>query len=586
MTEPLTCSFLRRPRRNSRPIGVVLLIGAWIGLDATPLRPMVDVFAQEGPGESSGVDLPPRVGIAGETSVTLGEAIAQALRSNPDVAIARIEVDQATDSVAAADGAFDPQVGVQSSFLRQQTPVSSLIGGAANGELTQQGLLFEPDFKGVVRNSGTRYQLGFTSRRQTTDNQFVTLNPQFPSELSVTITQPLFRGLRVDDARRQLDRAKQTVTLSDTQLQQQLMDLTLQTELAYWELFFAEQNLQVQIQGRDLARDQVASNQRMMSQGLAAPVDVLEAETQVATFDQRIFGAQAALTRAENALKVLIVPDRRSPIWASALHPTTPPADAAVSSLDEALAAARANRPELRQAAIAADTQEIETRFLGDQRKPQVDLVGTYLSSGLAGRVIPTTSNPFSFAPLVDRINTLSGLQGLTPLPALSGGFGSNTIAPGLTGGFGRSLSNLAGMNFPTVEVGVRIALPLRNRTAEARYASSVAEERRLRLRTDQFEVAVEADVRNAMQAVASARATREAARQARSLAEQQYASEQRRFEAGTSTVFLVFQRQTAMINLRTQYARAEADLSRSIAQLNHATGQILTANQINLRQP
>jgi HAE1 family hydrophobic/amphiphilic exporter-1 len=586
MNSQRLCSNPRRSGRNRRLIGVALLCGAWLGFGPVPVRPVVDIFAQEGAPTSSGVNLPRRVGITEESSLTLGEAIAQALRSNPDVAIARIEVDQATDSVAAADGAFDPQVGVQSSFLRQQTPVSSLIGGAANGELTQQGLLFEPDFKGVVRNSGTRYQLGFTSRRQTTDNQFTTLNPQFPSELSVSITQPLFRGLRVDDARRQVDRAKQTVMLSDTQLRQQVMDLALQTELAYWELFFAEQNLQVQIQGRELSGDQVASNQRMMSQGLAAPIDVLEAETQVATFDQRIFAAQTALTRAENALKVFVVPDRRSPLWASALHTTTPPADAAVGSLEEALSAARASRPELKQAAIAADTQEIETKYFGDQRKPQVDLVGTYLSSGLAGHVVPTTSNPFSFGPLVDRINTLSTAQGLTPLPALSGGFGSNTVAPGLTGGLGRSLSNMAGMNFPTVEVGVRIALPLRNRTAEARYASSVAEERRLRLRADQIEVAIEADVRNALQAVESARATREAARQARSLAEQQYASEQRRFEAGTSTVFLVLQRQNAMIAMRTQYARAEADLSRSIAQLNHATGQILEANQINLRQP
>ena len=113
-----------------------------------------------------------------------------------------------------------------------------------------------------------------------------------------------------------------------------------------------------------------------------------------------------------------------------------------------------------------------------------------------------------------------------------------------------------------------------------------VAEGRRLRLRTEQLEIAVEAEVRNAMQAVESARAGRDAARQASTLAEQQYASEQRRFEAGTSTVFLVLQRQTAMIAMRTQYARAEADLSRSVAQLQHATGQILIANQISLRQP
>jgi outer membrane protein TolC len=96
--------------------------------------------------------------------------------------------------------------------------------------------------------------------------------------------------------------------------------------------------------------------------------------------------------------------------------------------------------------------------------------------------------------------------------------------------------------------------------------------------------MAIEAEVRNALQAVESARAGRDAALQARSLAEQQYASEQRRFDAGTSTVFLVLQRQTAMIATRTQYARAEADQRRSLAELQHATGQTLTANQITVR--
>jgi HAE1 family hydrophobic/amphiphilic exporter-1 len=315
---------------------------------------------------------------------------------------------------------------------------------------------------------------------------------------------------------------------------------------------------------------------------------VLEAETQVATFNQRVFGAQAALTRAENALKTLIVPDRRAPLWTSALHVTTPPTrETAVASLDEAVNVARTNRPELIQAAIAADTQEAETRFFSDQRKPQIDLVGTYLSAGLAGRLIPTGPNPLSFGtqPLIDRINALSGLEGLPPLAAFSFGGGS-VISPTLTGGLGRSLSNLAGLDFPTVEVGLRIAWPFGNRQADARYASAVAERRRLRLQTEQLEIAVEADVRNAMQAVESARATRDAALQARTLAEQQYASEQRRFEAGTSTVFLVLQRQTAMIATRTQYARAEADLSRSVAQLHHATGQILAANAVVLGEP
>src|SRR5262245_42220420 len=476
-----------------------------------------------GPQERPAASLPRRVGITDERSISLADAVAEALKNNSDLAMAQIESEQATDGIAAADGAFDPQLSVQSSFQRQETPVSSLIGGAASGKLTQQGLLVEPGFRGVLRNAGTRYQFDFTSRRQTTDNQFTTLNPQFPSQLSLSVTQPLFRGLRIDESRRQVDRAKQNATLSETDLRQQMMEVTLRTELAYWELFFAEQNLQVQVQGRDLARDQVASNERLAEQGLAAPIDVLEARTQVATFDQRIYGAQAALTRAENALKMLLVPDRRAPLWASALHPATPPSDEAItSSLEEAVTTARMNRPELEQAAVATETQQAETRFFSDQRRPQVDFVASYLSAGLAGRVIQSGTNPLSFGtqPLIDRINALSGLQGLPPLAGFS--MGGSTIPPALTGGFGRSLSNLAAFDFPTFEVGIRIGLPFNNRTAEARYASSVAEARRLRLQTEQLEIAIEADVRNALQAVESARASRDAAADARSLAEQQ----------------------------------------------------------------
>jgi HAE1 family hydrophobic/amphiphilic exporter-1 len=523
-----------------------------------------------------------------ETSIALADAIAQALKNNPDVGMARVTVEQATDNIAAAGGVLDPQLSVQSTFLRQETPVSSLIGGAASGKLTQEGLLFGPEVKGMLAPTGTRYELSFTSRRQTTDNQFVTLNPQFPSELRFSVTQPLFRGVRADEPRRQLDLAKQNATLSDAQFRQRIMDLTLQTEIAYWDLSFAEQNLQIQLDGLELARNQVASNQRLVSQGLAAPIDVLEAETQVATLRRNAFGAQTALTRAENALKTLMLPDTRASLWASALHTATAPgAEPTPGSLEEAVSLARSNRPELAQAAIATAAHEVDSRFFDDQRKPQIDLIGTYSSAGLAGRLISTGSNPLTqgFLPLIDRLNALSGLQGLPPIAGLTTGGGS-AVPPALTGGFGRSLSNLAGLDFPTVEVGVRIGLPFGNRIADARYASSVAEGRRLRLRTEQVEVAVEAEVRNAMQAVESAQAAREAALRARTLAEEQYSSEQRRFEAGTSTVFLVVQRQTAMIVTRTEYARAEVELSRSAAQLQRATGQILAAHQISLTAP
>jgi len=532
--------------------------------------------------------LPVRVGITGVRQISLSEAVTEALANSPDIAVAKTGVEQATYGVAGALGAFDPQISVQTSLLRQVAPISSIIGGAAGGRLTQQELLVGPRVQGIAPVLGTRYEVSFTSRRQTTDNLFTTLNPQFPTALAGSITQPLFRGRAVDDVRRRVELAKKNQNLSDQQFRQRVMDVTLQTEQAYADLVLADQNLQVQMQGLDLARQQTESNRRRVEQGVGAPIDVVEAETQVASARQNVAAAQSQLTRAENALKMLIASERTAAVWSKALQPTTPAsAGGADPSLEDAVRQALAERPELAQAAISAETNEINLRFFRDQTKPQVDLLASYTSAGLAGRVIPSGPNPFTsgLAPLFDRINALSGLQGLPPLGLFGGATsaGDSTVPALLTGGLGQSLNNLLTQDFPTFEVGVRVSLPLRDRTAQANLATGVVEGRRLRLQRQQLEDSIEADVRNALQAVASLRTSAAAAVDVRNLAEQQYASEQRRFEAGTSTVFLVVQRQTALIAARSQLARAQADLDKSLAALRRVTGQSLEAHAISL---
>jgi HAE1 family hydrophobic/amphiphilic exporter-1 len=155
---------------------------------------------------------------------------------------------------------------------------------------------------------------------------------------------------------------------------------------------------------------------------------------------------------------------------------------------------ALARRPELSQTAIVNATNEANTRFFRDQTKPQVDLVGSYTSSGLAGRTIDLGPNPLTagFQPLVDRLNSLSGLQGLPSLPTLGGS--SSSVPSLLVGGVSQSLSNLVRQDFPTVEVGLRLSLPFRNRTAQANLASSLIEGRRIQLQRRQIEKAIEVD--------------------------------------------------------------------------------------------
>ena len=117
----------------------------------------------------------------------------------------------------------------------------------------------------------------------TSTSQFLTLNPQFPTALNLSVTQPLFRNLAIDATRHQITVAQKNATLSNDQFRAQLMDIVAAAEQAYWQLVFAAQSLAVQTEGLQLAQQQAASNARRAQAGVLAPIDAIEAMTQVAS---------------------------------------------------------------------------------------------------------------------------------------------------------------------------------------------------------------------------------------------------------------------------------------------------------------
>jgi HAE1 family hydrophobic/amphiphilic exporter-1 len=307
------------------------------------------------------------------------------------------------------------------------------------------------------------------------------------------------------------------------------------------------------------------------------------AETQVATFEQNVYIAQESVTRAENTLKTLLLPDRKAELWSRALLPTTdvniePPR----AELDQAVAAALRNRPEIDQVENTAEINRINTDFFRDQTKPQVDLIAGYSAIGLAGTQL-TGTNPFTAGNLAlqDRVNRLSELAGLPLLPAPAP---VGSLPENLLGGYGQSLSNLFGFNYSSARVGVRLTLPIGNRTAEANLGRSLAEGRRIENQRDQLLQTIEADVRNLLQSVRSAEARLNAAAAARASAELQYDSEQRKLQGGLSTVFLVLERQTDLIAARGREIQAQTDLNRAIANFRRATGETLTVHNIKVK--
>ena len=533
------------------------------------------------------VEIRPRIGILSQTVISLPEVIQRVLENDRDLEISRIVLEEAGYNVSAAAGAYDPVAGLRAYRIRSVFPIASLIGGAADGKLTQEELNGTPQIGGLFPWLGGSYTANFVNSRQLTDNQFVSLNPQYPNSVSLNLSQPLWRGLRFDENRHRVQVALKNKQLSAEQFRQRVIEIVTQAVDAYWELDFAWHSLDVQTEAVRLAERQYASNRRQAEQGILAPIDVVAAQTQVATFEQYLFAAQQALTQAENNLKSLMLPNRNDMLWSAALIPETQPSlSVKVPSLEDAVQQALKSRPELAESAVSIEMNKLDSRLSQEQAKPRIDAFANLTVAGLAGRLLPPGPNPLT-APadaLVGRINQLSALAGLPPVPPIS--FGSSTVPALFLGSYGQSLSNLAAGTFPSAQVGVQISFPLRNRTALAQAAVSEAEGRRLRALRDQIEMAIEADVRNALESVTSAQSRLDAAALARRSAEAQYASEQRQFQAGTSTVFLVLERQSDFISARSREVRARADLGEAIANLDRATARTIEAQKIELVNP
>ncbi len=515
--------------------------------------------------------------------LSLREAISLALDHNKDIEVARQNVKIAEFDLLGSKGVYDPRLSSASFFERVKTPVSNFLSGGSNGAITSSDYTATARLEGDTPKYGGNYRLDFSSIRQTTNNQFTGLTPQYPTSLLFTYTQPLVRGLKFDNNRRQIEIAKKNLSLTDSQFRQRAIETITGVQRAYWDLVFALRNLQIQRDALQDARSQLEHNKRLVNEGSLAPIDVVAAESQVATFEGELYTALEGVSLAENRLKNLIAENRQAEIWNRSLIPTDPVDMAQPSvSLPEAMKTAIENRPELQQSTVAQEINKIDQKYFKDQTKPGIDFVGSYGVVGLAGNVNPNSINPFSSTNLIrDRVNLLSQLAGVTPpLPEPI----PQTFPPTLIGGYGQSLQNLFGNRYNNFRVGVQIDLPLRNRRAEAQLGRTLVEGQRIQTQREQLEQSIQVEVRNALQVMQSAQAKLHSAAIARETSEQQYESEKRKLDAGQSTVFLVLERQTAFTTARGSELRAQTELNIATAELQRAMGNSLTVNSVVVR--
>jgi outer membrane protein TolC len=551
----------------------------------SPTQPPAKQPLSRAVGEPVPVQLPARVGVAdGSEALTLDAAIQLTLEQNNDVEVARLEISGARQLVRAAEGVFDLRIIPNISYEHANTANASSLGGATQGRVTQKELFGGIQLAGRSPRQGGEFAIDFTQTRLETSNQFSRLNPQFPSALTFSFTQPLLRDRAIDQERRQIQLAKKNVDLTDSQLRNVLTEQLTFVEQAYWDLVFASRNLEVQTSALAQARGQVASNERQVEAGTLAPIDVVEAQTQVARFEQTVASAQQTLTEAENRLKSLMLRDRTAPQWNRAITPadlTDRPTPAI--TVEEAMKLALARRPELLGSNAQLARNDIDRQYFENQALPQVNLIGGYTLRGLAGSSLAVTNDPLSGndAIFFERLNELALLAGLTPLETPEGT--TSTVPDFFVGSAGTSLNNLFDRRFQTALIQVQLELPLRNRTAQANVARTGIQRQQLERQRRQLEQIIEAEVRNTLQAVQSSERRLAAAASAQRNAREQYESERRRFDSGLSTVFLVLERQTTLVTAQASELRARADLNQAIALFHRAVGGTFEQHRINL---
>ncbi|HEY8412930.1 MAG TPA: efflux RND transporter permease subunit, partial [Pyrinomonadaceae bacterium] len=253
--------------------------------------------------------------------LSVREAISLALENNKDIEVARENVRIAEFDLRGAQGAYDPRLVTGAFYERAESPISSFLSGGQNGSTVQGNFAGTARLEGQSPVLGGSYHLDLSSSRFTSNSQFTALSPQYPTSFSFTYTQPLWRGLKFDNSRRQIEITRKNLSLTDAQFRQRAIDTITSVQRAYWDLVFALRSLQVQRDAVTTARTQLEHNKRLVNEGQLAPIDVVAAEAQITTFEQGVFSALEEVSRSENNLKNLIAQNKQASLWTESIVP-------------------------------------------------------------------------------------------------------------------------------------------------------------------------------------------------------------------------------------------------------------------------
>ena len=453
--------------------------------------------------------------------LTVDDAVRLALDHNVDLAADRLDPQIGDTRVAAAAAAFKPAISSNVQRNNQlQAPSSFLVPTPTRSDVVTTTF-------GVNQRLpwfGTSYSVAWDASHTESNSFLTSYNPLLRSGLSLNVSQPLLRDFRVDNARLQLTQSQRNRDVAGARFQESVVHTTAGVKSAYWNLVSALANVEARRTAVELAEELARVNKAKVDVGQSPPLDLLSAEAEVAANQEQLIIAGTAVKQAEDRLRLLIFDTTDRAVWNVRLEPVdSPPAGFAAVDVDLAVTRALGDRGDLVRARKDIDSAQANLQFTASQRLPDVRLNASYQASGLGGTEV-----------------------------LRAGGFPGTIVGPGTVTNFGSVVDQLFKNDYPTWAVGVSVSYPIGGGAEDARHAQSRLERAQADERLKSAEAKVIQQLRDAAWKIEMNARRIETTRVARDLAEQRLDAEQKRFEVGMSTSFLVIQAQRDFAQAKT----------------------------------
>jgi outer membrane protein TolC len=416
---------------------------------------------------------------------------------------------------------------------------------------------------------GTNMSVGFTNSRVTTNSVFNTYSPQISPAFQFRLTQHLLQGFGFLPNTRLIRLTKNNREISDVAFRLQTITTVDQIENMYWDLVFAYENVRVQQESLAFAQKTLSDTQKQVQIGSLAPIEVVRAESTVASDQQSLIQAQNNLQLQQLLMKNALSRTLIDPALADAeVIPTSTialPEQEPVTPIQDLVNDALGHRPELAESRIDLSNREINNKAIRNSMLPTLDLFAYYGGSGLAG-----SQNPANLCANQPPAEQAEGFcSGYNPVLG-------TTIPTAAPVGYTSALNQLVNSTAPDKGVGLTLNIPIRNRNADALQVRAELEYRQAQMREQQIENQIRIEVRSAQFNLLQNRAAVVAAQAAVALGRQSLDAETKKLNLGASTSTLVLQNQSVLATNESNLVSAMAAYEKSRIEMDRATGLLL----------